>query len=273
MPKRFLAYSLPILAALMISGCGGSGSNTTTNTTYPTNAPGRVAAEEAAQAYIGSYQTFNLLIGSNGSKTLSKRTGLLFMKPQANTYTYLGYGYYIEVVATQTGHIAYMSTNGTTNNAGNVSITQGANGSYTAVFDITSGNLISTGKAIVSNVSVTSSGVDGQVSIALVVNGVTINMTGTFTNTVLSVSTLSTQINSTTVTFTNFTPQGNTETTNFTAGALPGTLTANPDGSGSDTDSDTYGTWTLTWTAAGVGTLTEPNGTTVSIGSITALTF
>ena len=284
--------SLGLALLIATAGCGGSGI-TTTGTTGSSPAvtaqTAPVAAAQGATAYLGinaDLQAAPFAVKTVRSGTSGKMPGVPGLVSLAfnavnsksldgSNYQLLAgtnFFYKFSTQTTTTGTILF-STDGTTNNAGNLNyvVQTGTAGSYPATLQLT----FTIGPPALSIAGVvTATGTDsagdgniqGTVSSPTLAASVALNLTEA--NGTLS-GTMSVTKAGHTVDFSNI---GSGPTTPFTATfssgtAVTGTISVNADGSGLAAATDSTGTWNLTWTAGGTTTLTSPNNV-VKTGSL-----
>jgi hypothetical protein len=286
------AIALALGISLALPGCGGGGGGGASSNNQPatgqtaTQAAAKTAVLYAAGQTVGVGATspaamqngapaggFGVPIDVRVAELLAGR--LQDLSRSSSSWSALGStSYYYQIQSeTSTSATLLLSTNGTSNNAGYISmtVTEGANGTYPIAANVNLHLVLPAGT------------VNGSDTITILDSSGDFNFKGSESCSTLGTSasynlsyqsgqltgTLSGTSGGNTVTFTNLVDSSSGFSANFSDGSVTGSINVNPDGSGSATATDGSGQWTLTWDSSLNYTLTSPSGkvTTGNLGS------
>lgn len=290
LPHAILAAAISIVLA----GCGGGGGGGGVSTKPSVQVTGQAAVVTAAQsavAYSSGLSQFGSLPLAKHSDASGNVVPLAVQAAEAaaakfkpgsmmphtsQTWTELVPGIWYEIVGeTNTTAEFLLSTDDSTNNAGYIDLSVvGTVGTYPetilAKVDIILENQTLTGKETI--VFFDDTGLDftntAVISVSPANVTYTVNLAGS--NGQIEITSFAATKTDVMVGFSNIVANSSGMTANFSVGNVAGTVTVNPDGSGSAEAVDSTGTWTLTWDASQNATLTSPTGQ-VTTGPLSTL--
>lgn len=276
--------SLGVIAGIVIlAGCGGGGGSTppinipaTGQSALVTAAEGAIlyqgAQADAAPAILSTNRTPGpSLAGSLYAWVGEYAVGAFSQTREPSSWTPIpGTAFYFKAgPTTLTSTSILLSTNGTGNNAGYITLSlESIPARYPMIIGEKSQIILPsqtiTGSGTLSVLDNSGKDFTQTVSESAAPSGVsvTLNLTehaGSVTSEAFAVT-----HGTLTVTFSGLTGSSSGYTAGLSVGSISGGIAANADGSGSAWTKDAAGTWSLTWNANMDATLTAPNGTITS---------